>query len=545
MQFLLIKMWKNIIAYVSKHPSILIAGAILILIPALFINLGLLPLISDEPTRAVVALEMTLSGNFIHPTIMGEYYYNKPPLYNWILIAFYWLTGNMNEFTLRLPTVLSLLAYAWVVFNFSKPQLGKYFAALAALFTITSARILFWDSSHALIDITYALLTFSSFVLLYRFTYRKQFTALFTTTYTLTALGFLMKGIPSLAFQAISLLVWLIVTKNFKKLFSFSHALGIFIFLAITGSYYFAFLQSNSIYDALHTLISESNRLEGSQSGITGWLLHLISFPFEMMYEFAPWSLLILLLFKKSIRNYVFNHPFYRFCAVIFLSNIIIYWISADMRARYLFMLFPLVFILGAAAYRQLEKESSIWLKATRLITGLFITLGLLSLWLYPFWDETCNMTGVITIAVLSSALIILSFTMVIQTKKHHLLSLIIVLLLIRISFNLFNLPARLASTPDRQYRDDEVMAGQLTRDLPVYVWETTPFNHDAAFYVGRESGKIVRRTWYPDADPAFYIMDEKNLSNFGEKYNTYEVLHTFKIKLNETRLFLIRYEPE
>ncbi|HAH57968.1 MAG TPA: hypothetical protein DCL86_07460, partial [Bacteroidales bacterium] len=63
------------------------------------------------------------------------------------------------------------------IFSFSKAHLGKYFAALAAFFTITSARILFWDSSHALIDITYALVTFSSFVLLWYYTTKKHFAA--------------------------------------------------------------------------------------------------------------------------------------------------------------------------------------------------------------------------------------------------------------------------------------------------------------------------------------------------------------------------------
>ena len=40
---------------------------------------------TDEAIRSLVALEMKLSGNLITPTLHGEYYYNKPPLYNWIL----------------------------------------------------------------------------------------------------------------------------------------------------------------------------------------------------------------------------------------------------------------------------------------------------------------------------------------------------------------------------------------------------------------------------------------------------------------------------
>ena len=61
--------------------------AIVLLIPALLINLGLLAFIDDEGIRSLVALEMKLSGNYITPTLHGMYYYNKPPLYNWLLLV--------------------------------------------------------------------------------------------------------------------------------------------------------------------------------------------------------------------------------------------------------------------------------------------------------------------------------------------------------------------------------------------------------------------------------------------------------------------------
>jgi len=82
---------------------------LVLLLPALFINLGMLPLIADEATRGLVAFEMGQSGNLIIPTINGEYYFNKPPLYNWILLGFFDLFDQYSEFILRLPSVISLL----------------------------------------------------------------------------------------------------------------------------------------------------------------------------------------------------------------------------------------------------------------------------------------------------------------------------------------------------------------------------------------------------------------------------------------------------
>ena len=62
-----------------KHDQYLAWIILLLLIPALFINLGMSPLIADEATRGLVAFEMHHTGNLITPTINGEYYFNKPP----------------------------------------------------------------------------------------------------------------------------------------------------------------------------------------------------------------------------------------------------------------------------------------------------------------------------------------------------------------------------------------------------------------------------------------------------------------------------------
>ena len=83
--------------------------AVLLLFPALLINLGLIAFIDDEGIRSLVALQMKFSGNYITPTLFGEYYYNKPPLYNWILLAFFEFTGIANEWTARIPTLIFLL----------------------------------------------------------------------------------------------------------------------------------------------------------------------------------------------------------------------------------------------------------------------------------------------------------------------------------------------------------------------------------------------------------------------------------------------------
>jgi 4-amino-4-deoxy-L-arabinose transferase-like glycosyltransferase len=532
---------KRICESIGNHPGFLPVFALFMLPFALFVNLGLMPLISDEPTRAIVTLEMILSGNYITPTINGEFYYNKPPLFNWILAGFIQTSGQMNEFIFRLPTVLSLIFMGLIIYIFSKKALGRENAMLAGLMLITTARILFWDSFQGLIDITYSLVTFCSFAALYYFARKKNWLALFMVTYALTATGYLMKGLPSIAFQGISLTAWLLYEKSFKKLFTWQHLAGIAIFLLITGSYYFAYLQTNSLQDVFSTLFDQSNRFNDKEGTFLSWARHLVVFPFEMGYEFAPWTLLLLLLFDKDIRLATFRDKFSVFCLIIFASNIVIYWVSADMRPRYLFMLFPLLFLTGIKVYSLAE---TIRPKIFRLVNLFFQVLafaGAFSLLIYVFWNETNQMAGLWLIVPILFLTALTAALLTIKIPRQSLVLLIIVLLSVRIGFNALNLPARYHSYPDKDYREGEIIAGQLSEGHGIFILGDTPFNHDASFYISRESGQIITRMWGISNNQACYITDEINLAKFACKDAGFEVIHEFTIKLKETRLFLIK----
>ncbi|MEM8611030.1 MAG: glycosyltransferase family 39 protein, partial [Cyanobacteria bacterium P01_H01_bin.105] len=73
-------------------------------------RLGMLPLRDwDEGTIAAVARGMTVSGDWIYPTLYGGPYLNKPPLVEWLMATGY--LGGVSEWTSRLlPALVSALA---------------------------------------------------------------------------------------------------------------------------------------------------------------------------------------------------------------------------------------------------------------------------------------------------------------------------------------------------------------------------------------------------------------------------------------------------
>ena len=187
----------------------LVALALLLLGPALLINLGLLPLTVDEPIRALVALELRDSGNYFVSTMQGVLYYNKPPLYNWLLLGVFRVFGNESEWTIRIPTVFFLLAFAGSIWGIVRRYLGNRVGVITALAFVTSGRILFYDAFQGLIDMSYSWVTYLSFMAMFYFGQRRQWAGLFGVSYGLAAVGFMLKGLPALVFQGLMLVVYL------------------------------------------------------------------------------------------------------------------------------------------------------------------------------------------------------------------------------------------------------------------------------------------------------------------------------------------------
>ena len=260
--------------------------------PALLINLGTLTLIDDEALRAWVALEMQLTDHYVVPKLHGDFYYKKPPVYNWVLLGFFQLLGRMDEWAIRIPTVVFLLAYAGTIFYFVRKHFGFHFAFLAAMMLVCCGRILFYDSFLGLIDISYSLVTFLSFMVIFHAFEREQWLRLFAVSYALAAVGFLMKGLPSVVFQGATLLVYFVAQRAFRRLFTWQHVVGGLVFLLLVGGYYYAYAQHNELEKVFAVMFNESAKRTPGRYSVWFTIGHLLAYPFELLfYHFLPWGL--------------------------------------------------------------------------------------------------------------------------------------------------------------------------------------------------------------------------------------------------------------
>ncbi len=482
--------------------------AIVLLIPALFINLGLLTFIDDEGIRSLVALEMDLSGNLITPTLHGNYYYKKPPLFNWILLSFFRLFGTYNEMIARIPTVLALMAYGGTIFWYLRPKYGQRFAFLSAFMLITCGRILFWDAMLALIDITFSWVMFVLFISVYRFYQQQRYWPLFLVAYLLTTIGFLLKGLPAIVFVGVTLISYLMYKRDWKRLFSIQHIGSGLLCVALIGLYYAVYDRYNGLENVFQTLFTESTMRTAANFGIGETLLHLLSFPLEMGYHFLPWSIMLILFMRKDIRRLLAKDDFMAYCLLMFLANIAVYWTSPEVYPRYLLMHAPLIFIVYLYLF-QVHKAEKTW--QYQLINGLFTLLIIiiaLGSFAPLFLKETAN-TPYLYAKVIGLGLAAISIAyFYIKDTPNRLVYFVLGLLVFRIGFNFYVLPDRNQNDFGDVIRQQSKRVGSTYSDQMLYVYKETEMEAAISFYMTKARGSIIPRV-FDNFDPAgLYIID-------------------------------------
>lgn len=505
---------------------------LLLLAPALLLNLGLMTLIDDEALRAWVALEMQLSDNYIVPTVHGDFYYKKPPLYNWMLLGVFWLTGSMDEWSIRIPTVFFLLVYCSTIYYFVRRHFSHELAFLSAAAFLSCGRILFYDAMLGLIDISYSWLTFLSFMLLYHKAAQGRWWPAFALSYLLAAAGFLMKGLPAVVFQGLSVLAVLAYLGEWRRLFSWAHILGGLLFLAVVGTYYGIYAQYNDLGAVFATLFDESAKRTAGRYAVWFTLLHLLTYPFELLiYHFMPWGLLALYLLRRQAWQSIRQHPFLAAAMLLFLVNLVPYWLSPKVHPRYVFMLMPLLFTVLLYLHEG-QREARTW--AYRFISKLLLACCLLlplaalaplflerlagTPWL---WAKSLSLFALLTALAYGAW----------RFERARLLTVVAVLLAVRIAFNWFVLPDRKANDFAEVARADAMRIVEKYRDTDLRVYRDSEWHPMTSFYMTRAIGRIIPLDRQSHAPSAYYII-EPALYPFlpYQKVDTLQMRHLRKV---------------
>jgi len=536
--------------YFFTKKTILLAGIFILLFPALLTHLDLVALYDDEAIRALVALEMKINGDFVVPTLFGKAYYNKPTLYNWMLHALFELTGRNDEFMVRLPTIFFLLAFCFTIFKSWQLTIGSRqpdredvllptanYQLLTALAFLTCGRILFWDSMLGLIDLWFSWMMYMLFMVVFSEGEKGRYGRLFFFGYALAAVGFMLKALPAIVFLGTTLLTYFIWRKKWKLLFSWQHVLGSLAFILPVGAYYWAYAERNGLEVILQTIFNESAKRTAAEYGWGQTVAHLFTFPFEVVFHFLPWTILVIYFFRKNAKRLIQESPFISWNLLVYLTTILPYWISVQVYPRYLFMHVPLLFTALFYLHAQNKKEGA---KMTQVIEIVFFALCLLATAasLFPlFWDAVSGVPSrMYKVAFLSFSLAGLSLLFW-RWKQHRFLVFVLVMLMARMGFNWFILPTRPAVECSTKVRDTTLEAIEKLNGEPVDIYKFSVAEEPLTGYLfAREQRRILRRE-HENFESGKYYLIRHGVYSFKE----FELVHEMYLKQDCGKLLLMK----
>jgi len=388
---------QNKTPYPTKTTWLLCLGLLAFVLILYLPFLGNLPLIHEEPRRALIAQSMLQTGEFFVPMLLNEIYTAKPPLFNWLIVASSLPEGVVNEFSARLPSVIFLVLTAVIMVVGMRRYLslpGQIFLGFAILLTPE----LMAKANIAEIEIVFVfLVTLSIWSWYWLYDRGYAGTKLWTVPLIIVAASFLTKREPSLVFFYFSIVPFLFFEKKLKMLISFGHIAGFLLMCLIIGSWLGIMVDSVGVNVLLESLQAEVVS-RGLTSSAIDYVKHITSYPLQLLAALLPFGLLLIPLYQRDTRKLLKQRygNLYLFCVLAVLVNLPLYWFRGDAAVRYFLPMFPtilvLITLLFEQYYQQLgsERFTNIIRKIVKIFAVILVLLSTLLLITssIPFWPS-------------------------------------------------------------------------------------------------------------------------------------------------------------
>lgn len=124
----------------SSTVFLLLAASSLVL----FTKLGAAELWTHEGRWAAICAHMVRSGDYLHPYLFGEPYYDKPLLSYWLMIAASRVVGRLDETAMRVPSALAGVSSVWCVYRLGKRRFDHAAGLVAGLLLASCYMFVFW-----------------------------------------------------------------------------------------------------------------------------------------------------------------------------------------------------------------------------------------------------------------------------------------------------------------------------------------------------------------------------------------------------------------
>jgi hypothetical protein len=337
---------------------------------------------------------------------------------------------------------------------------------------------------------------------------------LFLSVYFLGAAGTLTKGLPSVLFTGLSVLVFFIVNKDFRKLFSLAHFTGMLLYLALVGGYFLAYSRQGDAISYLLNLSVESGK---RFSGDTFWdyLGHMFLYPLDTLMNLLPASVLIVFIFRKSFMKDIRLNSFMKFALLMLIVHFPVYWLPPGGRQRYIIMLYPFIIQILAYFFLLYVENDKRLFKAIAITITAAIGFAAAGCLVPLFTVKTNSIPGLVPLSLAAFAIMTSLFIFQIKKPKYSIFSLLFALVILRFLFGFAVLPIRATEGRAPENKAAALQIASITAGQKVCILKPTYFPMQSVFYFEKERNEILSTAM--DVKPgAYYIVTKFILEKFS-----------------------------
>ncbi len=368
-----------------RHPwwregEILVLTALVL--AAYFLRADALPLRGEESRRATIAREMIRGGDWVVPRQQGEPFLSRPPLGNWLIAGASLLRGQCDPWAVRLPTLMAVLLTTLLAYAYGRRFLGRLGAFAAALGFATMGEVM-QLGRQAECDTVFTFLLGGA-LLVWHWGYAAGWPGTLTWVlgYGLAALAALQKGPQAPVYFIGSVVVYLALRRDWRRLLGGRHLLGLVVFAAIIAAWQVPFTRQLG-WAATRKIWLGDTEARFQELTFTTVAGHLVTYPLEILGCTAPWSLfLVAYLSRRFRRSLGAARPSVQFLATSAVIGFLPCWASPSGMTRYYMPLYPSVTLLAGTVVQQATETAfsrrlrTVWAGAWRVLAGAWVAVA-------------------------------------------------------------------------------------------------------------------------------------------------------------------------
>jgi 4-amino-4-deoxy-L-arabinose transferase-like glycosyltransferase len=243
----------------------------------------------DEGYYSQAALQMVERGDWVTPYVNGVRFLEKPPLMYWLTAASFKIFG-INEFALRFPTALAVIALVWVVMLIAGRAAGNRAAIITGLCVSCSAGTYLF-TREALHDVWLVLFITLSMYAFFEWYMDSQHSVRHALLFYASLAGAVMcKSLAGVALPVGIVIVFFLLLREWPK-WSEMHAIpGCLLFLGLAAPWHWIAAMRNPDFLYSFFVNEQFLRFIGKHDPPVLWSLPLLAFWGLVLVWFFPWT---------------------------------------------------------------------------------------------------------------------------------------------------------------------------------------------------------------------------------------------------------------